>query len=67
MTVLVGTLAGVVGLLLSYRLYAVPSTIPEELAVRFLPLYRASHEKFWVDEIYMWTGHSPAPRAGPDQ
>ena len=51
-TPLIGTLAGVLGLGLSYVLYAAPSPIPGRLATAFGPLYRASLNKFYVDEIY---------------
>jgi NADH-quinone oxidoreductase subunit L len=48
----VGTLVGVLGLLLAYVLYAKPSAVPAQLARQAGPLYRASYQKFWVDELY---------------
>ncbi len=54
LTAIVGTVAGVGGLALSYFLYALPSKVPAELAVRFRPLYEASVHKFRVDELYEW-------------
>ena len=51
-TPLVGLLAGLLGLGLSYVLYAAPSPIPGRLAARLGPLYRASLNKFYVDEFY---------------
>jgi NADH-quinone oxidoreductase subunit L len=51
-TATVGTLVGLLGLGLSYALYAKPSPIPARLADRLGPLYRASLHKFYVDEFY---------------
>ena len=48
----VGTLVGLIGLLASYFLYAKPSPYPAKLASTFRPLYQASQNKFYVDEIY---------------
>ncbi len=48
----IGTLAGVLGLGLSWLLYGLPSEIPARLASRLGRLYRASYNKFYVDEIY---------------
>jgi proton-translocating NADH-quinone oxidoreductase chain L len=53
-TALIGTVAGVGGLALSYRMYAEPSPLPGRLAEGLRPLYRASVAKFRVDEIYGW-------------
>jgi NADH-quinone oxidoreductase subunit L len=52
-TAITGTLAGLLGLGLSYRLYAEPS---DRISVpaRFRGLYEASVHKFYVDEIYEW-------------
>ena len=52
LTAIVGTLAGLLGLGLSYALYGKPSPIPARLAAQLGPLYRASLHKFYVDEIY---------------
>jgi len=54
MTALVGTLAGLSGLGLSYVMYAEPSPMPARLVERFKPLYEASLHKFRVDELYDW-------------
>ena len=51
-TAIVGTLAGVLGLIGSYALYFKPSPVPARLAGQFKPLYLASLHKFYVDEIY---------------
>jgi NADH-quinone oxidoreductase subunit L len=51
-TPLIGLLAGLLGLGLSYVLYAKPSPVPDRLAARLGPLYRASLNKFYVDEAY---------------
>jgi NADH-quinone oxidoreductase subunit L len=52
LTALIGTVAGLAGLGLSYSMYAAPSPIPGQLTERFHPLYEASLQKFRVDEIY---------------
>jgi NADH-quinone oxidoreductase subunit L len=52
-TAITGTVAGLLGLGLSYRLYAEPAvriSVPD----RFRGLYEASVHKFYVDEIYEW-------------
>jgi NADH-quinone oxidoreductase subunit L len=52
-TAITGTLAGVLGLVLSYRIYAEPSTrisVPQ----RFRGIYEGSVHKFYIDEIYEW-------------
>jgi len=51
-TPVIGTLAGLLGLGLSYLMYASPSPLPGQIAGRLQPLYRASRNKFYVDEIY---------------
>jgi NADH-quinone oxidoreductase subunit L len=51
-TPLIGLTAGVLGLVLSYLMYAVPSTLPTILASRFGRLYEASLNKFYMDEVY---------------
>ena len=58
-TALIGTVAGVGGLALSYRMYAEPSPLPGRLAERLRPLYQASVDKFRVDEIYGWLAVRP--------
>ncbi len=54
LTAILGTIAGLGGLGLSYVMYAQPSPLPGQLAERFRPLYEASLHKFYVDEIYEW-------------
>jgi NADH-quinone oxidoreductase subunit L len=51
-TSVVGTIAALAGLGLSYRMYAEPSPIPARLVERFKPLYEASKQKFLIDEFY---------------
>ncbi len=51
-TIIVGTLVGVLGIGLSYLMYANPSPIPGQLAARLRRLYWASYDKFYVDEFY---------------
>jgi len=52
-TAITGTLAGLLGLTLSYRLYAEPSA-RVSVPARFRGLYQASLHKFYVDEFYEW-------------
>ena len=54
LTAVVGTVAGLSGIGLSYMMYAAPSPIPGQLADRLKPLYEASLHKFGVDEFYEW-------------
>jgi NADH-quinone oxidoreductase subunit L len=49
---LLGILAGGLGLGLSYMMYFKPSPLPARLAKQLGPLYRLSYEKFRIDEIY---------------
>ncbi len=51
-TAFVSTVSALLGLGLSYLMYAAPSPVPARLAERFRPLYDASVHKFRVDEIY---------------
>jgi NADH-quinone oxidoreductase subunit L len=51
-TILVGSLAGLLGLGLSWVLYANPSPVPARIATALGPVYRASYNKFYVDEFY---------------
>jgi NADH-quinone oxidoreductase subunit L len=53
-TAILGTLVGVVGIGMSYVMYAMPSPIPGQLAARLRPLYEGSLHKFYIDEIYSW-------------
>jgi len=53
-TAIVSTFAGLLGIFLASLLYARPSAIPGQLANRFRPLYEASRNKFYVDEVYDW-------------
>ena len=52
MTATVGTAVGLLGIAISFALYAKPSPIPGRLAAALGPLYRASLNKFYVDELY---------------
>ncbi len=64
LTALLGTVAAVLGLGLSYLMYAAESPVPARLAERFKPLYEASVHKFRVDEIYGCALRPDDPRAG---
>jgi len=58
-TAFVGTLVGLVGLALSWWMYAKPSDVPARLAERLRPLYEASYRKFGIDTLYDWVVVSP--------
>ncbi len=58
-TAIVGTLVGVLGIGLSYVMYAQPSPIPGQLTDRLRPLYEASLNKFYIDEVYQWVVIGP--------
>jgi NADH-quinone oxidoreductase subunit L len=49
---ILGSVAGLLGLGLSYLLYGQRSAIPARLAQDLRPLYLASYRKFLVDELY---------------
>ncbi len=51
---LLGTLAGLAGVGLSYMMYGKESRQPELTASQFRPVYLASLNKLWVDEFYDW-------------
>jgi NADH-quinone oxidoreductase subunit L len=53
LTMALGSLAGVLGLALSYVMYAKPSTAPAWMSQTFRPLYVASYNKFYIDELYV--------------
>jgi NADH-quinone oxidoreductase subunit L len=52
LTAVVGTIAALSGVGLSYWMYAAPSPIPGQVSGRLKPLYVASLNKFHVDELY---------------
>ncbi len=54
-TAALGTLAGVVGIGLSYVLFAKPSENAARIDAAFGPAASASRAKFFIDEIYLWT------------
>ena len=53
-TALISTVGGLLGIGLACRFYAAESPVPGWLATRFRPLYEASFNKFYVDEVYDW-------------
>ena len=53
-TALISTIAGLAGIALAYLLYGKPSEIPGRISSAVRPLYNASLNKFYVDEIYDW-------------
>ncbi len=53
-TALISTVVGLLGIGLAYRFYAADSPVPGRLADQFRPLYEASLNKFYVDEVYDW-------------
>jgi NADH-quinone oxidoreductase subunit L len=54
-TAIISTIAALMGIALSYKLYAEPSPIPARIASSIRPLYLASLNKFYIDELYQWT------------
>ena len=59
LTWLIGLTAGLLGIGLGYLMYGRPSLIPDMLSSRMKPLYQASLNKFYVDEIYEWIVVAP--------
>ena len=53
-TAIISTIAGLLGIGLAYRFYAAESPFPASWPTRFRPLYEASLNKFYVDEVYDW-------------
>ncbi len=51
-TAILGTSSGLIGLGLAYMMYGKPSDLPSRLAKTFRPVYEASLNKLWVDQIY---------------
>ncbi|WP_435005854.1 NADH-quinone oxidoreductase subunit L [Tundrisphaera lichenicola] len=51
-TPIVGTTVALLGLGLAFALYFKPSTVPGRIAAALGPLYRASLNKFYIDELY---------------
>jgi NADH-quinone oxidoreductase subunit L len=51
-TAVLGTTSGLIGLGLAYVMYAKPSELPAKIAKTLKPLYEASLNKLWVDQIY---------------
>jgi NADH-quinone oxidoreductase subunit L len=51
-TAVLGTISGGLGLSLAYVMYGRPSPLPAKLAGTLKPIYEASLNKLWVDEIY---------------
>jgi len=54
-TAIISTIAAASGIGLAYKLYAEPSPIPARIASSIRPLYQASLNKFYIDELYHWT------------
>lgn len=52
LTAILGTFVGVMGVGLAYVMYYKPSATPAKIASRLSPLYRASLNKLWVDQVY---------------
>ena len=59
MTWLIGLSAGLLGIALGYWMYGRENSFPSILAAKLGPLYRASLNKFYVDEIYSWVVVTP--------
>ena len=63
MTAIVGTLAALGGIWLSYVIYG-KDEISITISERFKPLYEASLRKFYVDEFYEWLIARPTRAVG---
>ncbi|MBS0262203.1 MAG: NADH-quinone oxidoreductase subunit L [Planctomycetes bacterium] len=50
--VILSTVCAVTGISVAYFMYGLPSKLPEQIATAAGPLYRASCNKFYLDEIY---------------
>ncbi|OJW12695.1 MAG: NADH-quinone oxidoreductase subunit L [Planctomycetales bacterium 71-10] len=51
-TAIISTIGALAGIALAFKLYAQPSPVPGRIAGSIKPLYRASLNKFYIDEIY---------------
>lgn len=51
--ILVSSLLAVGGFAAAYLMYGLPSQLPQRLADLLRPLYIASFNKFWIDELWM--------------
>jgi len=52
--IIISLLAAAIGLLLGGLFYIWRPALPDIWAQRLRPLYRASYNKYWVDEFYGW-------------
>jgi NADH-quinone oxidoreductase subunit L len=43
-----------IGIVMGWLFYIVNTSLPDTWAQRLRPLYRASYNKYWVDEFYGW-------------
>jgi NADH-quinone oxidoreductase subunit L len=52
--IIISLLAAGLGILLGWLFYVKDTRLPDVWAARLGPLYRASYNKYWVDEFYGW-------------
>jgi NADH-quinone oxidoreductase subunit L len=50
----ISLIAAGIGMLLGFMFYVWYPRLPDQWAARLGPLYRASYNKYWVDEFYGW-------------
>ena len=48
----ISVLVAMIGMFLGYLFYIKDPRLPDAWAARLGPLYRASYNKYWIDEIY---------------
>ena len=52
--IIISLIAAGIGMGLGYLFYVKDPRLPDVWAARLRPLYRASYNKYWVDEFYGW-------------
>jgi NADH-quinone oxidoreductase subunit L len=52
--ILISLLVAGIGIGLGFLFYVKDTTLPDIWAARLRPIYRASYNKYWVDEFYGW-------------
>ncbi len=57
--VVLSSLLALAGFAAAYPMYATASELPARLAALFRPLYVASSQKFWIDEIWLYIAVRP--------
>jgi NADH-quinone oxidoreductase subunit L len=52
--IVISLLVAGIGIGLGFLFYIKDTRLPDVWATRLAPLYRASHNKYWIDEFYGW-------------